>query len=458
MKVLLSVIALLSLSVGFCRAQMWDEERYRSILDSIHEPVFRKDTINITTLGAEAGNEKKLCTEQINSAIMTLSAKGGGVVLIPDGVFHTAGIILKSDVNLHISSGATLKFSSDPDDYLPNVRTRWEGVDCYNYQPFIYAYEVKNIAITGNGIIDGSAGNDNWWYMKGNKKFGYVKGMPSQGKTGRPRLMEFNDEGAPVEDRQFGEGFNLRPQLVNLINSKEILIEGVVFRNSPFWVIHPLFCRNLTVRGIKVISSGPNNDGCDPECCDNVLIEDCEFFTGDDCIAIKSGRNNDGRKAGVPSSNIIVRNCHFAAGHGGVTIGSEISGGFENLFAENCLFDGEDLRHAFRIKSSLIRGGTISNVYVRGFKVLNTSRSCVDIDLMYEPNEKAGTEYEPKLNNILLSGFSVDSCNSFISIVGTGRENSISGIRVKDCTISRSEEKVIIENAPGIEMENVIFK
>lgn len=441
----LMLISLLSVPSA---SDVWPSERYERILAGISTPEFRSDTVWI-----EVGST----TDDINESIERCSANGGGVVAFRPGVFHTAGIVLRSNVNLHLGEETILEFSGNVQDYLPPVRTRWEGMDCMNYRPLIYACGETDIAITGGGVIDGGAGNENWWWMKGRKEFGYTKGMPSQNNTGRPLLMRYNNESVPLEKRIMGEGMCLRPQLINIIDSRNVLIQGVTIKNSPFWVIHPLFCSSFTMRGVTVSSFGPNNDGCDPESCNGVLIEDCTFYTGDDCIALKSGRNNDGRRSGVPSRNIIIRRCHFAAGHGGVTVGSEISGGLEGLFAEDCSFDGEDLRHALRFKSSRVRGGEIRDVFVRNFNVARCSRSCIDVDLQYEAGEETDAYYEPRVCNVRISGFRVGTCRSFLNIKGTGEDGCVSNFMVGECRVESYDEKYNFDGAQPDNLYKMTF-
>ena len=200
-----------------------------------------------------------------------------------------------------------------------------------NYSPLIYAYEEENIAVTGKGILDGQGSNENWWNWKGNKNSGWTEGTPNQ-KDDRDKLFKLAENNVPPEERVFGDGHYLRPNFVQPYKCKNVLIEGVTFKNSPMWFIHPVLCENVSIKDVTVEGLGPNNDGCDPESSKNVLIKNCYFNTGDDCIAIKSGRNNDGRRINVPSENIIIQNCHMKEGHGGVVIGSEISGGVKNVF------------------------------------------------------------------------------------------------------------------------------
>lgn len=433
----------------------WNQKEYDRILASIKEPSIPSNSVDIVSLGAV---QDAFSTEIINGAIDSLSALGGGSVVIPAGTFYTAAIELKSGVNLHLEEGATLKFSTDPADYLPVVRTRWEGMDCMNYKPLIYACGAHDIAITGKGTIDGCASTEFWWPWKGKKHGGYKEGEPNQNITGRPELFRMNAEGTPIEERILGEGGYLRPQLINIVDSKNVLIEDVTLLNAPFWIVHPLFCESFIFRGVKEISNGPNSDGCDPESCKGVLIENCDFFNGDDCIAIKSGRNEDGRKWARPSEDMIIRNCVMAKGHGAITIGSEISGGARNIFVHDCSITSEEARMAVRLKTNTCRGGVIENIYIKDVDVKACGESAVTFDLVYEPKEDAQRGFYPMLRNVAISGLNVGDVKRFVTIDGLEEQTCVEDIIIKNCKVGKCEENVLIKGSTSnVVIENIDY-
>jgi polygalacturonase len=416
---------------------------------------FPADTFNIIDFGAVAGDASFLNTQAIASAILKCHDKGGGVVLVPEGEWMTGPVTLLSNVNLHISEKATLLFSTDYEQYLPPVLTRWEGMDCYNIHPLIYAIDASNIALTGKGTIDGQASNEIWWWMNGNPAYGWKEGMNSQKLAGRPVLLGYEQNQTPTEDRRFGLEGALRPQLVNFMNCKSVLIEDLTMKNSPFWVIHPVRTESFILRGVTIKSAGPNSDGCDPESCNNVLIENCFFDTGDDCIAIKSGRNNDGRRWNIPSRNIIVRDCHMAAGHGGVAIGSEISGGYSNLFVENCEMDSPEMLRVIRIKTSDCRGGIIENINVRNIKVGICSEAVLHITLNYDPAEPCARNFPPVVRNVTLENVTSNKSKYGIYIEGLDKSVNISDITVKNCAFNGVEQGTLITGAERVKLKKV---
>jgi polygalacturonase len=443
------------LAVCACGQTMEEAWQQAAILKkNIETPVFKEQQLSITTFGAVAGNPAQLNHEAINNAISTCSGSGGGVVTVPAGVFYTGPITLKSNVNLHLEEGAVLKFTTDAKRYFPAVLTRWEGVDCYNAHPLIYAHNAENIGITGKGTIDGSASNNDWWAKCGAVKYGYKEGQISQ-RTGRPKLLTFEQNKIPVEERVMTEEDGLRPQLINLYGCTRVLIEDVKLINSPFWVIHPLLCDQLTVRNVSVESHGPNSDGCDPESCSNVLIEGCTFDTGDDCIAIKSGRNNDGRRWNRPSENIIVHLCKMKAGHGGVVIGSEISGGYKNLYVENCEMDSPELERVIRIKTSTCRGGVVENVFVRNVKVGQCKEAVLKINLVYDPREQCQRDFPPIVRNVHLENVTSEKSRYGVLITGLEDMENVYDISVSNSSFNGVEKGNSTVGARNVKYANL---
>jgi polygalacturonase len=418
---------------------------------------FPKRDYSIVKFGAMPNDSTVLNQEAINKAILACSHSGGGRVVVPAGTFHTGPLTLKSNVNLYLEEGAVLKFSTDKDLYLPPVRTRWEGNDCYNYHPLIYAYGETNIAITGKGRIDGQGSNETWWSMCGSPRFGWRNGKPSQSIIGRPRLMQANEDKLPMEERIMGPEDALRPQLINIYQCNRVLIQGVTLLNSPFWVIHPLLSQNIVVDGVSMINDGPNGDGCDPESCKNVLIQNCFFNTGDDCIAIKSGRNNDGRKWSVPSENMIVRNCEMKNGHGGVVIGSEISGGYKNLFVENCNMDSPNLDRVIRIKTNNCRGGIIENVFVRNIKVGQCKEAVLRISLLYENDEDCQRDFPPTVRHVYLENIQSEKSRYGIYIDGLPTNDRVYDINVSNCTFNGVKEGNKISGAEEVHFNSLLI-
>ena len=426
------------LAVG---APQWDEATYRQIEQSIRVPQFADKAYVITKYGAKATNTAAQNQKAIQKTIDLCSKKGGGRVVIPAGqTFLTGAITLKDGVNLHVEEGAVLEFAFEPELY-PIVETSWEGLECFNLSPCVYAFKAKDIAITGKGTIDGGGSNDTWWPWNGNPRFGWKEGMISQRIESRPRLLKNGEDGIPMynekgersPERVFGPKDGLRPQLVSFNKCEGILLEDITLLRSPFWVIHPLHSTDITVRRVKMINDGPNGDGCDPECCDRVLIEDCFFNTGDDCIAIKSGRNRDGRERNMPSKNIIIRRCEMKNGHGGVVVGSEISGGCQNVFAHDCVMDSPELERVLRIKTNSCRGGIIENINMRNIKVGICKESVLKINLDYEPKEVCCRGNFPTVRNIYMENVTSEQSKYGVQIIGLEEDTYVYDVTVKDC-------------------------
>lgn len=444
------IFLLVLLNGNSCREAKTYWSDVDAILKRIQSPEFPEEVCNIVDYGA-VGDGSTDCTNAIAEAISACSQKGGGIVLIPAGIYLTGAIHLKSNINLHIAEEAILLFSKDLTQYLPMVHARFEGNDLMNYSPLIYARGQKNIAITGSGILDGNADTTTWWPWKGKKNFGWSEGLPNQ-KEDRDKLVEMANTGVPVEERVFGEGHYIRVNFIQFIESENILIEGITIKRSPMWEINPVLCNNVIVRDVKTISHGPNNDGCNPESCRDVLIEDCYFNTGDDCIAIKSGREGDGRRINVPSENIIIRNCEMKDGHGGVVIGSEISGGCRNVFIENCKMDSPNLDRALRIKSNSRRGGLVENIFVRNLIVGEVKQAVILVNLYYAEGDVG--DYTPIVRNIFIENVNSEKSQHALWLKGYER-SPVTNIQLSDCRFNGVKEGNILSNVDYLEFNNV---
>lgn len=452
---------LLALLLPACAfAAGWDDNEYKRIEQSIQLPKIAERQFLITSFGAKTTATAAQNQKAINKVISLVSKKGGGKVIIPKGTWNTGAIELKSHVNLVLEEGATLHFAFEPKLY-PLVRTSWEGLACWNYSPCIYAYKATDIAITGKGTIDGGGNNDTFWQWNGNPRFGYKEGVTkeSQKLGSRSKLLKMAEDGVPFDERKFGMGYGLRPQLVNMVHCERILIKDVKMINSPFWVIHPLLSKNITVDGVYVWNEGPNGDGCDPEACENVLIQNCVFHTGDDCIAIKSGRNNDGRLWNQPSKNIIIRNCKMEDGHGGVVIGSEISGGCENVYAENCVMDSPHLERILRIKTNNCRGGQVQNINMRNVVVGQCKEAVVKINLDYERKEICYRGFEPIVNNVNVENVTCQKSDYGVLIIGRDSLENVYDINIKNCKFDGvvKEPVKITGKTRNVKFDNLII-
>jgi len=392
--------------------------RVPAILERIALPKFPARAFPITQFGA-VGDGTTDCTKAFADAISACNVAGGGRVVVPPGVFLSGAIHLKSRVNLHVSEGAIVRFVTNTAAYLPVVFTRYECTEVMNFSPPIYAFEQTNIAITGKGTLDGQG---QWWHQ-------WLGKWNADSRS----LVDLGNRGVPVAKRVFGEGHFLRPNFIQPVRCRNVLIEGVRVINSPMWTLHPLYCTNVTIRGVTVETRGPNTDGCDPDSCTDVLIENCVFSNGDDCIAVKSGRDGDGRRVNIPSEKIVIRNCVFRDGHGGVTMGSETSGGIRNVFAENCQFDSPDLDMAMRFKSNPARGGFVENIYLRNCTV-KTAKYGIHMTLRYGAGGARDGAHPPRMRNIEIRDSKFGQLTRQpIFIEGYAATNQITDVSVANC-------------------------
>lgn len=357
-------------------------------------------TVNLQEAGAVTDG-KTLNTVLISKTIAELAHQGGGTLFFPAGTYLTGPIELKSNITLDLESGAVLSFTDDFDQYLPFVEMRYEGVVMKSFHPLIYAYEAENITITGRGVLNGNG--KKWWNA--------AWGMDGAGaKTDLSKYQDLWTKANPdfqIEPESDWKGTLakrfFRPPFFQAYKSKNIRVKGVKFTNSPFWTVNPEFCSNVTVDGITIDNPlSPNTDGINPESCDNVHIANCHISVGDDCITIKSGRDLQGRTLGVPCQNITITNCTMLAGHGGVVIGSEMSGDVRKVVISNCVFDGTD--RGIRIKSTRGRGGIVEDIRVSNIVMRNIQKEAITMNLFYTkvPAEPL-TERTPIFRNIHIS-------------------------------------------------------
>ena len=407
------------------------------ILSQINPPLFSGQDYPVTDYGA-VGDGSTDCTQAFVDAITACNQNGGGRVVVPAGTFNTGAIHLKSNVNLYLSEDSTISFSTDPDDYLPVVRTMYSGVRCMNYSPMVYAYEQQNVAITGAGTLQGNGSWDNWWAWQ-RIAGGDIANLFNQGEAG-----------VPVEDRIYGDGHYIRPSMIQFYRCDNILMEGVTVRNSPIWHIHPVLSTNITVRNVSVIGPGPNNDGCNAEYCKNVLIEGCYFDTGDDCVCVKAGRGADAREVNVRSENYIVRNCEMKDGHGGVVIGSEITAGARNIFVEDCLMNSPNLWNAIRLKSNSTRGGDVENVYVRNVEIGQVRDYVLKINFYYEVGD-AGP-FDPTVHNLYMTNVHSSQSNRAWYIAGYSDRDPllIQNIVITNCTFENTSNPPYTHGVEGL--------
>jgi len=455
----------------------------KSILPVITAPKFKRDTVSIKKFGAVADGYF-LNTKAINSAIDAMNKKGGGVVLVPAGLWLTGPIVLKNNIDLHLTDAATLLFTADKNQY-PLVQANWEGLPQWRNQSPISATNASNIAITGKGIIDGNG--DVWRAVKSDKltQSQWKKKIESGGVLSDDKKTWYPSEGfmkgskmpanpgmiSADRDAAFYESIKdfLRPNLLLLTSCKNILLEGVTFQNSPAWCLHPLMCENLTVRNVFVKNPwyAQNGDGIDVESCKNVLIENSVFDVGDDALCMKSGRDVEGRKRGMPTENVIIRGCTVYSSHGGFVIGSEMSGGARNIYVNNCTFVGADI--GLRFKTTRGRGGVVENIFIKDIYMKDIPAEAILFDMYYMAKDpvalagekrelpkvefKAVDETTPVFKNFHISNVYCNGAEKGIFIRG------LPEMHVKDIVLEnmvlQAKKGIDVQEASGITFKNI---
>jgi polygalacturonase len=413
----------------------------------IKVPVFPDRNFNVTQYHEGRTGE---ISDAIRKAITACHDAGGGRVVIPKGQWRTGKIHFKSNVNLHLEKDARLTFSGDPKDYLPAVQSSWEGFECFNYSPLVYAFGCENVALTGEGTLEADMETWEKWMKR-----------PPAHLEALKKLYTFTSTNAPVEQRRMAEGENnLRPQFIQFNRCRNVLIENVRIRNSPFWTIHLLLSESVVIRDVDIRAHGHNNDGIDPEMTRNLLVENCRFDQGDDAVAIKSGSNHDGWRLDTPTENVVIRNCQVIAGHQLVAIGSELSGGVRNVYVHDCKFaPGYKPFNLLFIKTNLRRGGFVENIHMENIEASATRESVLGIetDVLYQWKTLVPT-YEERLTKI--SGIHVSN----IEIAETGipfRIEGDPGEPVKDVTLDNIAigkargKKNDYKNAENVQETNV---
>jgi polygalacturonase len=401
---------------------------------------------NVKDHGADPSG-KNSCTIIINSLIDSLSEKGGGTLFFPAGTFLTGPIVMKSNITLYLDAGSLIRFSDDFDEYLPMVQSRWEDVRVKNFKSQIYAYRCNNISIRGDGHLDGNG--KKWW--------DFMEAVVSKKQVNTKWQDIFKKENSELLERnEYIRGKNnfLRPPMVTMYECKNVLIEGVSFSNPPFWTIMPAFSDDITITGITIEnpSDSPNTDGIDPSSCRNVHISNCHISVGDDCIVIKSGRDQDGRDAGSPTENITITNCTMLRGHGGVVIGSEMSGSVRRITISNCVFEGTD--RGIRIKTMRGRGGVVEDVRVSNITMYNIVHEAILITLRYqETNQEPLSERTPQVRDISISGISVRNAERPLAIYGL-QEMDVTRISLSDLQ-SVTTKGILLENSSDISFHDL---
>lgn len=440
MKKFIVLLVILLMGRGV-HAQLSEAERkaaIQEIVDRIQLPVIPDYNVSVTKFGAKGdsvSNNKKA----FDKAMKALEKRKGGTIRVPKGVYTVNGPIhFVSNVNLHLEEGAKIRFGSNPKDY-PLVLTSWEGTMLYNYSPLIYGNELENISITGKGTIDGEGGGA-WaaWKQLEDKD--------------KQLSREMNHAGVPVEERIFGEGHYLRPQLIQFVNSKNILLEGITIEDSPFWCVHLLKSKSVTLRGLKFDAHNFNNDGIDAEYSSDLLIEEVKFDNGDDNIAIKAGRDHEGRaNSATPSENIVIRN-NLLKGLHGVVIGSEMSAGVQNIYIENNKAWGY-LKRGIYFKTNPDRGGYIRNIYINNIE-LQKVEDCFYITANYHGE---GEGFNSKISDVFITNVTCEEATGTAVVIQGFEESKVENVILTNVKVNKTNNATSITNTKNVIFDEVII-
>ena len=403
-------------------------------------------SVSIADYGA-VGDGATVNTLAIARAIAACAEMGGGRVVVPDGVWLTGPIHLRSHIDLRLEAGAEVRFSTRFEDYMPVVQVM-SSVRCYNYSPLVYAHNCTDVAITGAGVLNGQG--QVWWPWKW------------QDKRAPHRVHKFNVENTPLEERVLGTVEDgMRPNLVHLLDCANVLLEGITVKDSPSWTVHLAFCDNVIVRGLTVIGKGPNNDGINPQSCRNVLVEHCLLDTGDDCVTIKSGKDEEAWRSGRPCENVVVRHCRAIGGHGIFVIGSETSGSVRNIWVHDCQSDSTGF--GLHIKSRRGRGGVVEGIWIQDLAIGRVNREAIRISMRYdgEPAERA-VNYEqthahskatPIFRNIHITNLGCGRA-AIAALVEGLPDQPIEGLALENVTVM-ADRGMTMEYVKGLALKRV---
>jgi len=405
-------------------------------MPQLTRPLFPARVVDIREHGAVADGVTKN-TAAFAAAIRACAEAGGGRVLVPAGRWLTGPVHLRSNIDLHLAEGAVLVFSDRPEDYLPVVFVRVGGIELHNYSPFVYARDCENIAITGPGRLDGNATAWHPWKTKETKE-----------------IFQLAPKGVPVEQRIFGTPeAAIRPNFVVFMNCRNVLLEGFTIGGGANWTIHPVYCENVIIRRVHVLTDGPNNDGIDPDSCRNVLIEHCIFDTGDDCVVLKSGYNEDGWRVARPMENLVMRWCSSKRGHGGLVIGSEMSGDVRNVYVHDCDFEGTD--RAVRIKSRRGRGGVVENVWAENLRVKDLRYEVVIMNMDYSADRnQVANSRPPRFRNFHFRNLTGRGAPTAILLQGLD-DSPVENVSFEDLAIT-STRGVVANNVKALSFTHVL--
>lgn len=436
---------------GVCAEQVTASAPFA--MPTITIPEFPARDFVITQYGAKEGGADNI-GGAIERAVRACHGAGGGRVVVPRGQWLTGKVHLLSNVNLHLAEGAVLQFSDDPKDYLPAVHTSWEGMECFNYSPLVYAFKAENVAITGKGTLEARLGTWSKWYAR-----------PPAHLEALKQLYHMMSKGVPVQERQMAVGENnLRPHFIQFNRCRGVLVEDVKIRHSPFWTVHLYLCDGAVVRRIDISARGHNNDGIDPEMTRNLLVEDCVFDQGDDAIAIKAARNHDGWRLNVPTENVVIRRCTMKRGHQLVAIGSELSAGIRNVYVHDCTFVNEPKDapdHILFIKTNRRRGGFVENIHVENISAHSTKKGVfgIETDVLYQWRNLVPT-YEQRLTKIRGVHFrnvTVGETEMPVRILGDV-DMTVSEVFIENLTVGKASKPSRFEHVEGLHEKNVRVK